>query len=261
MVKSISIIYMFITLIFAVGFPVGLAIYLYIKERISMKAVLIGALMFFLFQVILRIPALVYVQNQAWYQIFAIRNMMLTVIIIAFTAALFETIGRYVGLKYLLKNKLERKNGIAYGIGHGGIEAILLVGITYVINIVYSILINTGVISSTLVPQLINTSPSLFLAAGIERVFAILFHIAAALLVTYGIMENKKIYIFYSFMLHFLLDGVLVILQVSGVSVWGVELWVVFIGLMSLLFIIQSKRMFSFPNIGRDNGDNQDEDH
>lgn len=260
MVSGISIAFMFVTLILAVGFPIGLVIYLYIKKRISIKAVLIGALMFFLFQIILRIPALVYIQSQGWYQVFAIQNTMLTVIIIAFTAALFETIGRYVGLKYLLKNKLERKNGIAYGIGHGGIEAILLVGITYVINIVYSILINTGVISSTLVPQLINTSPSLFLAAGIERVFAILFHIAAALLVTYGIMENKKIYIFYSFMLHFLLDGILVILQVSGVSVWGVELWVVFIGLMSLVFIIKSKNMFSLQNIDEDDGGSQDED-
>lgn len=162
MVSGLSIAFMIITILLAIGFPTGLAIYFYRKQRISIRAVLVGALMFFIFQVILRIPALSIIQTQSWYGIFASQNMVLTGIIIAFTAGLFETAGRYIGLRFLLKNNLDRKNGIAYGIGHGGLEAVLLVGLTYIGNLVYSILINAGSVSSQLVPQLLNTPPSVY---------------------------------------------------------------------------------------------------
>jgi len=128
MVSGLSIAFMIITFLLSVGLPVGLVIFFYKKQRISIKAVLVGALMFFIFQVVIRIPALTIIQRQGWYSIFALQNMVLSDILIAFTAGLFETAGRYLGLRFLLKNKLERKNGIAYGIGHGGIEAILLIG-------------------------------------------------------------------------------------------------------------------------------------
>lgn len=254
MVSSLSIVFMVISLLISVGLPIGLVIYFYRKQKISIKAVLIGALMFFIFQGVLRIPIMSLVQSQSWYSKFAMENMILTIIIIGFTAALFETAGRYIGLRFLLKNKLERKNGIAYGIGHGGIEAILLVGTAYVANLVYSIMINTGSLSGTLIPQLISTPSDMFLAAGVERLFTIIFHIAMALLVTYGIMQKKKIYILYSLLLHTLVDSVIIILQVSGVSMWGIEACVALVGLLSLAFIIKSKNLFSLPSVGNNDG-------
>lgn len=244
MVSGISIVFMFVTFILSVGFPVGLVIYFYRKWKISLFAVLTGALMFFLFQFVTRIPVLTIIQMQDWYKAFAGQNMVLTGVIIAFTAALFETAGRYLGLKYILKNKLDRKNSIAYGIGHGGIESIILVGITYIANIVYSILINAGVVDSKLVPQLVDLAPGIFLAAGIERVFAILFHIAAALLVAYGIMYNKYMYILLSLLFHTLLDAIVVILQIYNTPIWGIELFVAVVGFMSLVFIMKSNSMF-----------------
>jgi uncharacterized membrane protein YhfC len=247
-VSSLSIAYMFITLLISIGFPLSLVIYFRRKQIISIKAVMVGALIYFVFQGVLRIPALTFIQMQSWYIDFAMQNMVLTGLAIAFTAGLFETVGRYAGLRFLLRKELERKNGIAYGIGHGGIEAVLLVGVTYIVNITYSILINKGAVSSSIIPQLVSTPPSLFLMAGLERFFAILFHIAAALLVTYGIMENKKIYILYCLLFHTLLDGVLVLLQISGIPLWGIELWVAFVGLISLVFIIKSKDMFRYSN-------------
>ncbi len=250
MVSYLSIFFMAVTFLLAVGFPTGLVIYFYKKQRISVPAVLVGALMFFVFQVITRIPALAVIQNQTWFKDFAAQNLILTGILIAFSAGLFETAGRFIGLRFLLRKKLDRKNGIAYGIGHGGIEAVLLVGLSYIGNIVYSIFINAGAVSSELVPQLLSTPPDWFLAAGIERVFTILFHIAAALLVTYGIMYNKKIYILYCLLLHTLVDGVAVILQIYKLPVWGIEGWVAVVGLLSLLFIVKSRRMFMIAPAG-----------
>lgn len=246
MVSSLSIAFMFVSFILSVGFPTGLVVYFYRKEKISIKAVFIGALMFFLFQGLIRVPIITLISYMPWYQTFALNNMVLVAIIMAFTAGLFETVARYLGLKFLLKKELERKNGLAYGIGHGGIEAILLVGLSYAANILFSFLINAGApVDNLIISQLVNTPSSLFLIAGIERVFAIFFHIAAALLVTYGIMKNKKVYILYSFILHFLLDGVLGMLQIMGVTILGIELWVALIGILSLVFIIKSKKLFA----------------
>jgi len=261
LVSSLSIGFMFVSLVLSVGLPIGLVVYFYLKEKISIKAVFIGALMFFLFQGILRVPIMTIISYMPWYQTFALNNMVLVVAIMAFTAGLFETVARYIGLKFILRKELQRKNGFAYGIGHGGIEAILLVGISYGANILFSFLINSGAqVDSLIASQLINTPSILFLAAGIERVFAILFHIAAALLVTYGIISKKKIYILYSFVLHFLLDGVIGVLQIMGVSVLGIEIWIAFIGILSLVFIIKSKNMFSLLELTSiSDGGDQDE--
>ncbi len=248
---------MFISLILSVGFPVALVIYFYRKEKISIKAVFIGALMFFLFQGLIRVPIITVISYMPWYQSLVSDNMILVVLIMAFTAGLFETVARYIGLRFLLRKELNRKNGLAYGIGHGGIEAILLIGLSYAANILYSFLINAGAVDSSFLPQLINTPSSLFLAAGIERIFAIFFHIAAALLVTYGIMKGKKTFILFSLILHFLLDGVVGMLQILGVSVWGIELWVAFVGILSLLFIIKSKEIFAVSGLKVDNEDKE----
>lgn len=245
MVSSLSIVFMFVSFLLSVGFPLGLMIYFYRKWKISLFAVFTGALMFFLFQMVLRIPALTLIQMQSWYEAFARQYTVLTGVIIAFTAGLFETVGRYLGMRYMIKDRLSRENGIAYGIGHGGIEAVLLVGITYAANILYSLLINAGLVDGTLVPQLVELSPDIFLAAGIERVFAILFHIAAALLVAYGIMHRNFIYVLLSLLFHTLLDAVAVILQIYRLPIWGIEVWAAVVGLASLVFIIKSKGMFA----------------
>lgn len=247
MVSTLAIVFMVISLLLSVGLPVGLMIFFYRKERISLKAVLVGALMFFMFQLVLRIPVLSFLQTQDWYISFVRQNTMNTLIAgiaIAFTAGLVETAGRYVGMRFLLRNILDRKNGIAYGIGHGGIEAVLLVGLSYVGNIIVSIMVNSGTLDSSLVSELLNSPPYLFLAAGLERVFAVLFHIAAALLVAYGIIFNKKMYILYSLLAHTLLDGMAVVAQIFKLPIWSIEIWIAVVGLLSLAYIIKSKKLF-----------------
>ena len=43
-----------------------------------------------------------------------------------------------------MKNELEWKNGVVFGIGHGGIESIFLGGFANVNNIAVSLTINSG---------------------------------------------------------------------------------------------------------------------
>jgi uncharacterized membrane protein YhfC len=244
---------MVISLLLVFLFPIGLWIYFYKKERISAIAVLVGALTFVISQIVLRIPLLQLLQGQSWYAAMA-KNIWISALFLGLTAGLFEEVGRFLGFKFLLKKKLEWKNGIAFGIGHGGIEAIIITGLTYINNIVFSLMINSGAfdkISGTFAPglsdyivnALANTSPAMFLVGGFERVFAIIAHIAFSIIVLYGVKNRKGVYIIYAILAHALLDAPTVLISYYF-GTWAAEGYVVLFTAAALIFSMKSKKLF-----------------
>jgi len=237
-------------------FPIGLIIFMYRKYGISFKALLVGAAVFMIFQFLTRIPLLAVLGRQPWYEPLAQNLFFNAVIIGGLTAGLFEETGRYLGFRYVLKNDLSWENGIAYGIGHGGIEAVGLVGLNYINNIVLSLMINSGIFDSIIVPQigeaaagqiknvLIATPPVDFLLGGVERVLAITVHLAFSLIVLYAVMNRKIIFLFAAILLHAVLNAPAVILLARGYSTWAVELYVFLFAVAATVFIVKSKRLF-----------------
>ena len=137
---------------------------------------------------------------------------------LSFTAALFEEGGRVLICSLFLKSKKNWPHAVALGIGHGGFEAMSLVGLTYISNLVMMALINlglldavndpTGALSQTVV--LLTETPSImFLLAGIERVLAMILHIGFSVLVVYGLSSRNYRYVFYEFSAHFILNPLL----------------------------------------------------
>ena len=59
-------------------------------------------------------------------------------------AALFEETGRYIAFRIFLKNHTERETAVSYGLGHGGIECIIVLGLGHLQNYTYCQLINNG---------------------------------------------------------------------------------------------------------------------
>lgn len=252
MVSSLSIISMVITLLMVFIFPMGLWIYFYKKEKISGIAVLVGAITFIVSQLVLRMPLLQLIQGQSWYEVIG-NNVWLTSLFLSLTAGIFEETGRFLSFKLLLRRKLKWENGIAFGIGHGGIEAILLTGLTYINNIVFSLMINLGAfdqISGTLTSQLsdyivsglINTNPIMFLMAGMERVFAIIAHIAFSIIVLYGVKYRKGVYLVYAIIGHTLLNFPSVILS-NYFGIWA-EAYILLFAVAALFVIKKSKKAF-----------------
>ncbi len=252
MVSTSALIAMLFTLTLSIILPLGLVFYYYKKERISMKAVLVGAAVFIIFQILTRIPLLQYLSAQAWYSEL-MSNMIFASLFLSLTTGLFEETGRYIGFKYFLKDHLEWKNGVAYGLGHGGIEAIGLVGLSYVNNLVLSIMINAGTFEQTLnaslgsaaavaiKAQLINTAPLLFAVGGIERVFTLLIQIALSLIVLYGVMKQKPVYLIYAILLHALIDIPAVIFSAYYNNLLVAELIIMGFAVLSYIFIKQMK--------------------
>ena len=237
-------------------FPIGLTVFMYKKYRISFKALFIGAAVFIVFQFLTRIPLLTALAGQPWYQSLAQNLYFSAVIIGGLTAGLFEEVGRYLGFRFVLKKELAWRNGIAFGIGHGGIEAIGLIGLTYINNIVMSIMINNGTFDSAIAPQLgtnaawqiknlLITTPSIdFLMGGLERVLVIIVHIAFSLVVLYGVMNRKIIYLMMAILLHTMLNAPAVLLVSHGMSLWYAELYLFIFAAAAVLFIIKSKQRF-----------------
>ena len=149
MVSTPSLIAIIFTMLISILLPVVLVIVLYIKKRISLLAVLVGALVFLISQLLLRVPLLRLLATTPFYQQMA-QNPVAIGLFLGFTAGLFEEVGRYIGMRFFLKGRWQIKNGVAYGLGHGGFESIGLVGLTYVNNLIYSLAINNGTYDKTI---------------------------------------------------------------------------------------------------------------
>ncbi len=190
---------------------------------------LLGAAGFFVMQIILRTPILNLLSLTPGFMDFVTNNYIWYCILAAATAALFELVGRVVVAKILAK-KMTSTVALAAGLGHGSIEAMTIVGMTYVNNLIYIALINLGqfdtivaqtadlgVDTSSLVQikeSLIGTHPGIFLLAGYERILTVLLHIALSMLVCYFVMKKKTFKgIIIVFICHFAVDFIAAILN------------------------------------------------
>ena len=108
-------------------------------------------------------------------------------------------------MKFWMKKWLDFPNALMYGIGHGGVEAILIGGLSGISNLVSMLMINSGAMQNTLaalpaesanqtVSQLsaLWTTPApLFFVSGIERISAIILHIGLSLLIYRTVKAGK----------------------------------------------------------------------
>lgn len=248
MVPSQTIFFSIISLILSIVFPILLAIWFCRKYKAPATTVLLGALTFLVFQLILRVPLLQILQPYypgaepdltGW-------NLALYSFYLSATAALFEEGGRIIVFKLLLKKKKDWKNAVALGIGHGGFEAIVLTGLTYVSNLILMFMINSGLMQTANDPlinqaiqQLTETSSWLFLMAGVERMLAIILHIGFSVLVVYGLTSKEYRYVLYAFIGHFILNFPLAFIQSLTDGIYIAIAYIAIMALFSLYWIIK----------------------
>lgn len=258
MVSTASLAAMFFTLLLSLFLPVGLVFYYYRKYRFSLKAFFTGAAVFFFFQIILRVPMLVFLSSQPWFSDLSVNLFFSAVVIGGFTAGLFEECGRYLGFRFILHKELSWENGLAYGLGHGGIEAIILVGLTYINNIVLSLMINSGTFDRFAAPQLgaeasliksqlVNLPAHVFATAGVERALTLLIQIALSLTVLYAVKRRQPLFLLAAILLHTVLNAGAVYLQAANAGVWLIELYVAAFAAAAFYLIIKSRRWIDLP--------------
>ncbi len=214
--------------------PVIIAIIWTVKKKERFTTVLIGAATFLLFAIILEKPLqniLVFPGQMGLPEHAAAKFInarpVLWALIVGLFPGVFEETGRLVAFKTVLRNRKNRETGISHGIGHGGFEVMFVLGVTYITNISYAVMINTGAFGN-LIAQMAAQAPDQVeqgyavaaqlaafsvgdLALGVlERIFAVMFHIGASMLVFYACKDKKKFWLYpVAILIHTAMDGIM----------------------------------------------------
>lgn len=172
--------------------PLGLFIFAFIK-RIYLKPLLLGAACFTVSQVLLRIPLLQLLSKSSDFLLFEGTQPLLSGLLLALSAGLFEETGRLIFMKIGLPKQNSWSTGLWFGLGHGGIEAVLFYGL-----------------SVLMIPA--PQAGASLLIGGVERIFAMLLHVGLSLLVLYGVQKRQKRFYFIAVLLHTLVDSLVTII-------------------------------------------------
>lgn len=262
-VGALQITLMVIGLVIFVIVPVVIALIWKIKKKEPITTILIGAGAFLLFvfilekpiQNVLAFPTAMGLPNHAL-SLFLAANPVLLSLVAGLFPGVFEETGRLVAYKTLLKKRTQRETSISYGIGHGGIEVVFILGLNFLNYIIYALMINTGTFGAVveqvaaqapeqlsqvdaIVTMLTTFSIGTLAINVLERVFAVMFHVGASILVFYACKDKKKFWLYpLAIVLHTAMDfvGALSIFGVISISDWGLEAIVAIMGI-SVFFL------------------------
>lgn len=249
-VETASFVWLIIGVVIWIAVPVATALIWKAKKKEPATSILIGAAAFLLFALILEKP----IQNVLAFPTamglsehavsrFLSANPVLLALVTGLFPGVFEETGRLIAFKTVLRKRRNRETSISYGIGHGGFEVILGLGFPYIQYIAYAVMLNNGTFG-TVIDQVESQAPEQlgnvetivsfltgfsFADLGIavaERLFAVLFHIGASILIFYACRDKKRFWLYpMAIILHTGMDFIaaLSIFNVISLSPWALE--------------------------------------
>ncbi|MDD4796894.1 MAG: YhfC family glutamic-type intramembrane protease [Eubacteriales bacterium] len=236
----------------AVGTPVVLILVLARKKLFGWKPLLLGMAGFFVFALVLEQLLHTLVLRNS----FLLNNVWAYSTYGALAAGVFEEVGRYCVILLFLKKQLTYKSALSYGVGHAGMEALAVGAIAAVNNIALSVLVNSGMAQQilaaqlpqqtvdTLIAQLTQTAPALFLLGGVERMLTFPIHMALTMLV-FAAVRNKDVrYLLGAILLHALLDFPAAMFQKGMLSLPIVYGWVLLFVAAGVYVVFAARRWF-----------------
>lgn len=254
--------------------PLTGMVYLNIRKNAEIKYAVAGAVVFFSFALVLEkmlhvvVLPLIDQEKQTW----------LYVVYGALAAGIFEEIPRYYVLKIMDKKKsLGTYDALQYGLGHGGFEMTILVGLTGISHFFLERKVNALGLATILkdippayhgqVKESIQALASIqgvqIILPLVERILALSFHLAMALL-AYFIVRGflKKSTLVLAVGLHFLMDLPAMLFQVGLVK----SLPAIYVGylVMVLAIFYWLSRVYRKETRGilqEDKGGDDDHDH
>jgi uncharacterized membrane protein YhfC len=196
-----------------------------------------GALVFFVSQVVLRFPWQVPLARAVYRH----PNWLIPFLLVSsLTAGLFEETGRWLGYRYLVREHT-RRVGVIFGLGHGGLESMLLAGVPLASVLVSWIVAAQGAIPAGPALDAIRqrTVGLNFWSAQVpvlERAGAIMFHVGCALIVLRGWTRRQTGWLALAIVLHFGINALsAALIYVYRVSAVRTEIVVVIFGLLVLV--------------------------
>ena len=240
-VPTLSILFMILSLAVSVALPVGLCLWFYKKKGAALLPFFIGCAVMIVFafilesavhQLVLHTKAGEAIQGNVW--LYGLYGGLM--------AGLFEESGRFAAFKTVLRRTTDNDvNAMMYGAGHGGIEALAVLGTTSVNNLLYSVLINSGntalltaSLNGDLLEQvegvfraLAETPSWQFLLGSGERILAVILQLSFSVLVWFAAKRKERILLYpAAVLLHLIADAGAAVLAGKGVLTLAVEAFV-----------------------------------
>ncbi len=232
MVPVTSLILMALNALLGFAVPVCLAVWLVRKHHARISTILIGAGTFIVFALVLE-SIMHQLVLKGPHGAAIMGHTLRYALYGGLAAGLFEETGRFLSMKFLMKREPAKPlPGIAYGVGHGGMEMLIIFGITMINNLVISALINSGQADALFakVPeeaagqlqaqldQLQTLGAGTLLIGLWERFSALILHLGLSMLVWVAVRKGGKwLWLFpAAIALHALVDAGAVLLQKSA---------------------------------------------
>ncbi len=153
-------------------------------------------------------------------------------VVLVLTAALAEEIGRWVGYRWFMgREEKTWAKGVMYGLGHGGLESMVLVGGSAMLSLISLLVVQSIDLSSLTAAQhhiiqdqfaAIAAQPVWFPLLGAwERLWTVLIQVAFSLVVLQGFLRGGQgRWLILAIALHFMVDFVAVAVpQIFGTSI------------------------------------------
>ncbi len=176
--------------------------------------------------------------------------LVVTAVVLGLTAALTEELARVVGYKLFPKARRFR-DGVMMGLGHGGVEAIIVgvllaAGVSALWNLDSTGFLPQGAAAedyATLERQLelIDQSEFIALAPLVERVIALGAQITFSVLVLTAVARSKWLYLLVAILYHTVLDAVSVLGSSRFEDPWIVELLLFLLILPGLFWLFRQR--------------------
>ena len=224
-VSTASIVGMAVSLILCIGLPIALCILLKRKTAAKLSDMLLGAVTFVLSALVLE--QLLHLAANALFGEALANNRWLYALYGGAAAAVFEECGRLIAMKCFLKKRLTKQTALMYGAGHGGIESVLIGGLSCISNLSTALTINSGAMETMMagldeaarastmaaVSQLCTLPPYTFCLVGVERLLAMALQLCLSYLVYRAVRYRRRGSFAAALGIHFAVDAGVVILS------------------------------------------------
>lgn len=185
-------------------------------------------------------------------------NALLAAAVLSVSAALFEETGRLLVMSTVMRRaRRSHADGVSFGLGHGGLEAFVLVGLGLASVLALGIAVRAGQWDAltagmsdegiaALRTQLGAVSASAAVTGALERVFAVALHVGLSVLVLLGVVRGRPLIAWAAAMA---VHGVVNFVAVVALTVWGwpalaVEGLLFLVAVAAVVWVVRARRAF-----------------
>lgn len=244
-----------IALLVTIGLPILAGVWLNKNFGVSWRVITLGALGYFVVQALMTflLGGLAELVGNGTLNL-SDRNFFIVQLILSILfGALLGVIIRWAGLKYIQQPLVNLEAAYGIGVGYGGIESIIRVGIPLLITFITMLSnINIDIQTTTLEPEVFTqlealwqVSPWVPLAGSLERIAALVMHITVTILVLQFFTRKRVLWLGAALGVEVIINGLIVGLAEIGLA-YGWVILIAVVLMMGCLYLLYRLNAFDF---------------